>query len=755
MRALIALVVVVGVFSIATPAQAGLGRVVALGDSYSTGTGLGAQLPGSPPTCDRTAGGFPEIAMGKVSRGQFVNQTCNGSTTQAFFHGSSELGIPAQTAVLDGSERAVIIAIGGNNAQFGSVAHNCLIHDEDQDGNVCTNSFGSGAANTLPSLVTAAITTTQGFQPSVSKTLDDIHLMSPQAQIFLVGYLRIAPPDGAGCNTPYDDTHARSYLNLTPTDAPVFAAWEDTMETALASEAAGRSYVHFVSMQAASMAHHACNPADQRWVNSLPSITPDTVDGLNLHPSSAGAAAVSSALLSAMSAAGLNLGPDIAISAPTNGSYTTSATATLSYSATSSLGAPDCTPASGSSIGLSMGANTLAVSCTDSAGNVSSASTSISRGSVPAVAITAPSPSTTHTTASSVNVTYSVDGSTSIPGGTTCKVGDLSSANTQTNPVSLALGNNAITVSCTNAYGVGSATFLIARGVVPVVAIVAPNPDSWTAAAAANVSFTINGNSAIPSGTTCSVNGASTTSATANSVALSNGLNAIEVACSSPFGDASSSINVTRGDGPAVAITSPEDGLKTTASSTLVSFTVKGSTTIPLGTTCKVGASDTLSTSANLVSLGLGANSITVSCTNEVGTDQKSIVVTRQVIVDPTPPSAPNPPSPLAVSISTVSPSRFRPLKKGDVFSRKLVKGGARVRVTLSAGANVRMRLDQLEAKRTHSRWSDLDLPAGTSALQLSGRASKHALAAGRYRIRLAVRGTSAKYFSRSFRIAR
>jgi hypothetical protein len=150
------------------------------------------------------------------------------------------------------------------------------------------------------------------------------------------------------------------------------------------------------------------------------------------------------------------------------------------------------------------------------------------------------------------------------------------------------------------------------------------------------------------------------------------------------------------------------------------------------------------------VSLALGVNSITVRCTNEVGTDQKSVVVTRVAIVDPTPPS------PLAVSISTVSPSRFRPLKKGNVFSRKLVKGGARVRVTLSAAANVRVRLEQLEARRrTHSGWSDFELPAGTSTLQLSGRTSKRALAVGRYRIRLVVRGTSAKYFSRSFRIVR
>lgn len=597
MRTLLTLAVLAALSLFAAPAQAGLGRVVALGDSYATGTGLGTPIAGSPEICDRTAGGFPEVAMRKASHGELINQTCNGSTTQAFFYGSP--GIPDQTAVLDGSERVVIVGIGGNNAQFGSVSANCLIHSADFDGNVCTNSYGSGAANTLPALVTAALTTDQGFAPSVGHTLDQIHAKSPLAKIFLVGYLRIAPPDGAACNTPFDATRARSYLNLTPTDAPVFAAWEDTMQSALESQAAGRSYVHFVDMQPASAAHHACNPASQRWVNSLPSITPDAVDGLNLHPSGAGAEAVSTALLNAMSAAGLSLGPDITISAPASGSYTTASTATVSYSATSSLGTPDCTPASGSSVNLNPGLNTITVTCSDSASNPASAEVTVSRGSVPTVAITAPS-SGDSSTASSVNLAYSVDGSATIPSGTTCSVGEASSTDTQANSVPLALGPNAITVSCTNAYGAGSAIVSITREDIPVTVI----------------------------------------------------------------------------DPPANPTPNPDPG--------------------PI-----------------------------------------------------------EPPSPLTVSLSSVAPSRFSPMKSGSTFSRTSKKGGARIRVTLSAAASVRVRVEQLGSGKARSSWSEFALPAGISTLRLSGRSSKRALAAGQYRIRLAVRGTSATYFSRSFRILR
>lgn len=658
-----------------TSAQADLGRVVVMGDSYSSGTGLGPQLPGSPPSCDRTTGGYAEVAMRKASHGDFINQTCNGAKTQALFHGYDD--IPEQTAVLDGSERVVIVGIGGNNAQFGDVAANCLIHDEDWDGDVCANSFGSGAANTLPALATTALTTTQGFAPSVSSTLDQIHAKSPQAKIFLVGYLRIAPPDGATCNTPFDDTRARSYLNLTPADAPVFAAWEDAMQAALVSEAAGRSFVHFVDMQPASIPHNACNPASQRWVNSLPSITPDTVDGLNLHPSSAGAAAVSSALLDAMVAAGLNLGPEITIGAPTNGSHTTAATTTLTYTATSSLGTPDCTPANGASVGLSTGLNTITVSCSDPEGNQSSASVSVSRGSVPDIAVTAPSSSTTHTTSNSVNVTFTVNGSTSIATGTTCTVNGTDSSDSQSNPVSLALGDNTITVSCTNVYGVASASIALERGIAPSVAIVEPIAGSSTTAASANVSFTVGGSAALPPGTTCAVNG-----------------------------------------------------------------------------------TETASLVLNAVPLALGANSITVSCTSSFGSDQESVDVTRErVVPEATPPPAaetpPSPTIPLTASISAVSPSRFSPLKRGNPFSRTSIKGSARIRVTLSAAAGIRLRIEQLSPRKRHSGWSDLELPAGASTLYISGRASKRALSPGRYRVRLALRGTSASYTSRSFKIAR
>lgn len=684
-RLLITLVVIAGASLCTTPAQASLGRVVVMGDSYSSGTGLGPQLPGSPPSCDRTTGGYAEVAMRKASHGDFINETCNGAKTQALFYGYDD--IREQTAALDGSEKVVILGIGGNNAQFGDVAANCLIHEEDWDGDVCANSFGSGAANTLPALATAAITTTQGFAPSVSSTLDQIHAKSPQAKIFLVGYLRIAPPDGATCNTPFDDTRARSYLNLTPTDAPVFAAWEDAMQAALVSEAAGRSFVHFVNMQPASIPHNACTPASQRWVNSLPSITPDTVDGLNLHPSSAGAAAVASALLDAMVAAGLNLGPEITIGAPTNGSHTTAATTTLTYTATSSLGTPDCTPASGTSVGLNDGLNTITVSCSDPEGNQSSASVSVSRGSVPGVAITAPSSSATHTTAVSVNVAFTVNGSTSIPAGTTCTVNGTASSDSQSNAAHLTLGDNTITVSCTNAYGAASASIALESGIAPSVAIVEPISGSSTTAATANVSFTVGGSAALPPGTTCAVNDAVTASLVLNAVQLVIGANSITVSCSSPFGSDQQVVDVTR--------------------------------------------------------------------------ELEEPIVTPPTTTPPTltpPPVIQTPPSPvipLSVAISAVSPSRFSPLKRGNSFSRTSRKGSARVRVTLGDAADIRMRIEQLSPRKRHSGWSDFRLPSAVSTLYISGRASKRALSPGRYRVRLAVRGTSASYTSRSFQIAR
>ncbi len=281
-------------------AAAQIGRIVALGDSSATGTGLGSPLAGTPAQCNRSGLGFPDRAAAEIAHGDFVNVTCDGATTTALFWGSTNPVIPAQLSALNGTEDAVILAIGDNNARFGDVTNNCLVHVATYDADTCTNTYVSDGVNALVGLA-QGIATSQQYTPSIGASIDEIRARSPHAKIFLVGYPRIAPPSGINCKG--------NYLNLTLTDGPVFAQWEDAVNQTLASEAAAHD-AYFVDMHPASLSRTACTPADLRWVVPFSQLDPTAVgEGVPLHPNAAGAAAIASALLASMRSAGLDLEP--------------------------------------------------------------------------------------------------------------------------------------------------------------------------------------------------------------------------------------------------------------------------------------------------------------------------------------------------------------------------------------------------------------------------------------------------------------
>lgn len=325
-----------------------------------------------------------------------------------------------------------------------------------------------------------------------------------------------------------------------------------------------------------------------------------------------------------------NTPPSIAIDSPASGTNTTASSVVLNYSASDDLGSPTCSPASGSSRPLVIGANTLSVSCSDGAGNSATASVVVNRGKLPVVLISAPANGSSATT-QSVNLAYTVDGVASIPSNTSCTVAGNASSNASANAVTLAPGSNTITVLCANQFGPGAAASVTIVGSPPSdVSITAPAGDTITTAGSINVAYEVSGASAIPSGTTCKVNDLNSTSTTTNPVALTLGSNAVTVVCTGAFGSKSSSINVTRGNPPAVSITSPSSGLETAASSINVAYTVDGVPAIPAGTTCAIGEMTSTSASSNNVALVVGSNAIAVTCTNQFGVGTAaSVHVTR------------------------------------------------------------------------------------------------------------------------------
>ncbi|MFT4049726.1 MAG: GDSL-type esterase/lipase family protein [Solirubrobacterales bacterium] len=704
----------------ATSSAATLGRVVALGDSLASGQWLGPQVPGSIADCGQSTGGYPELAMARVSHGTWVNATCNATTTDNFTNGwtgPNGAAIPPQYNSINGNEDLVIVGSGNNEAFFGKIAYDCsgyqpavdaFFHNRDYPQetpwaipNHCTDTYLVNGVNQIPSYVAIS-------KSKIAAALTKIHQLAPNAKILLVGKPRIFKPSGSQCFS--------SEVWLTATDAPLYATWEDGVRQAMIddvnafnSSVAG-NYAHFVDMQGISgSSHTACETNwSDRWMNPHTYQSGLTYPGIALHNTPLGASVTANAIVDAIHAKGFDTGsvatnpvvsissptsgivttaatipvsftasdnirvascsitsgasvalsagantivvtcfddagnsgsasvtvmrdanpPTISITAPVNGSGTTSATTQLNYTASDDVGTPNCTPASGSTIALSTGANTLTVTCTDSVGRTASSSVTVSRGTPPVVAISSPSEGA-NTQNASVNVAYTVNGVAEIPSGTTCKVGATTSSSATANSATLAVGANAIVVTCTNLFGSGSSSVTVNRGAAPVVVMTAPSNNLNTTAASANVGFTVDGAPSIPSGTTCTVGGAETISATTNPVPLQLGANTISVACTNQFGTGSGAVTVNRGDPPTVAIASPTDGLKTTAASVNVAYKVNGVQSIPAGTSCTVGGAASSSASANSVALAIGANTISVACSNAFGSGSARVGVSR------------------------------------------------------------------------------------------------------------------------------
>lgn len=146
--------------------------VVALGDSFASGTGAGNYEPGTDGTCYRSANSYSVKVAEKLEQqgrlASFTNLTCSGATTDTVRQ--SQLGGVNQSTDL------VLMSIGGNDAGFGPYAGSCITA-------VCSGE---------PSK--AFVLRLQTMQQKVQKLLGDISRLAPHARIVLVGYGEVLEP---------------------------------------------------------------------------------------------------------------------------------------------------------------------------------------------------------------------------------------------------------------------------------------------------------------------------------------------------------------------------------------------------------------------------------------------------------------------------------------------------------------------------------------------------------------------------------
>ena len=254
---------------------------VAMGDSYTSGPGLPAQLgpltnPAAPAACQRSSDNYPTIVARYL--GIAVDDvSCLGASTRDL-DASQGSGIPPQLSALGQSTSLVSLGIGGNALGFSSVVANCAAvtpWGATKVGWSCRSHYTVNGVDELVAMV-------HQVGDRVAALLTDVRSRAPLARVFVVGYPDIVPANGAGC---------WPMLPFSSPDLDYVRSIEADLNDTLSSEAsaAGDAYV---DMATPSAAHNACTSAATRWVEP---IVPSP-GSFPLHPSAVGMAGMARVL---------------------------------------------------------------------------------------------------------------------------------------------------------------------------------------------------------------------------------------------------------------------------------------------------------------------------------------------------------------------------------------------------------------------------------------------------------------------------
>lgn len=169
----IAAVLCVAAFCLAFAGQAMATKYVALGDSYSSGTGTRTFYEGS---CQRSVYAYPYLLHEAHPTWTFVNATCSGATTSSL--------LSSQVSSVTSDTNWVTYTIGGNDAGFSSVITECALPSWASDCNGAINGAQAIIKNTLP-----------GRLDSVNNA---IKANAPSAKVIVLDYPKLF--NGEDCN---------------------------------------------------------------------------------------------------------------------------------------------------------------------------------------------------------------------------------------------------------------------------------------------------------------------------------------------------------------------------------------------------------------------------------------------------------------------------------------------------------------------------------------------------------------------------
>ncbi|MEZ0069359.1 lysophospholipase L1-like esterase [Streptacidiphilus sp. MAP12-20] len=240
--------------ALAVPAQAssaaGL-NYVALGDSYSAGSGVLPVDFSAPLECARSTANYPHDLAASTGA-QLTDVTCGGAQTKDFA-GSQYPGVAPQLNALSDSTDLVTLTIGGNdNNTFISAILAC------GSAGVVTLGFGHPCESLYGSTFDDQID--NNTYPALVAALNAVKAKAPNARVAIIGYPWIVPSQAVwGCF---------AKMPIASGDIPYLRELEGHLNAAV-QRAADATGATFVDMAAASDGHDACQPIGTRWIEPV------------------------------------------------------------------------------------------------------------------------------------------------------------------------------------------------------------------------------------------------------------------------------------------------------------------------------------------------------------------------------------------------------------------------------------------------------------------------------------------------------
>lgn len=266
------LVLVVGALSACLPsaANAAGAAYVAMGDSYTAGPGILPVAPTAPAACAQSAANYPHLDASYFGL-SLTDVSCSGAKTENFTDEQFPGVTPPQFNALKPTTKVVTVSMGGNDFNlFGTLLEKCTIIDYYSGYLATYGNVGAPCQSALEPLVQADLS---GDVAPSDAALAQIHVLSPEAKVFVVGYPEITPADGF-CPTaiPWTTGDLTWFRNI------------EQQGNALKKAGAIANHDIFVDTFTPSVGHNACEPVGTRWIEPLIG----SLTGVAVHPNATG-----------------------------------------------------------------------------------------------------------------------------------------------------------------------------------------------------------------------------------------------------------------------------------------------------------------------------------------------------------------------------------------------------------------------------------------------------------------------------------